>query len=146
MPGGPRSGHHRRMATILVGVDGDGSEAVLREAARYAELFDADLRVVHAEPRGASAWGASSVDIAGEERALAVAEQAAARVPGLDPERVSWAGVVGDPGAVLCAEAERSGVDLVVVGSRGHGRIVGAVLGSVAQHVTARAPCPVLVV
>jgi len=134
------------MATILVGVDGDGSEAVLREAARYAELFGADLRVVHAEPRGASAWGAGSLDLAGEERALAVAEQAASQVSGLDPSRVSWAGSLGDPGAVLCAEAERTGATLIVVGSRGHGRIVGAVLGSVAQYVTARAPCPVLVV
>jgi nucleotide-binding universal stress UspA family protein len=134
------------MATILVGVDGDGSEAVLREAARYAALFDAELRVVHAEPRGVSSWGAGSADPVDEERAKAVAEGAAARVPGLDASRVSWVGALGDPGSVLCAEAERAGADLVVVGSRGHGRIVGAVLGSVAQHVTARAPCPVLVV
>lgn len=36
--------------------------------------------------------------------------------------------------------------DLLVVGSRGHGAFVGALLGSVSHHVVAQAPCPVVVV
>jgi nucleotide-binding universal stress UspA family protein len=37
------------------------------------------------------------------------------------------------------------GAELLVVGSRGYGRIFGALLGSVSQYVAARAPCPVVV-
>lgn len=53
---------------------------------------------------------------------------------------------VGDAGAVLVQLAGELAADVVVVGSRGHGRIRRALLGSVSTHVTQNAPCPVLVV
>ncbi len=36
--------------------------------------------------------------------------------------------------------------DTLVVGSHGHGGFIGAVLGSVSQHVVSHSPCPVVVV
>lgn len=51
----------------------------------------------------------------------------------------------GRPGAAIVTAAERNGADLIVLGSRGHGPFVSALLGSVAAEVVDRAPCPVLV-
>ena len=41
-------------------------------------------------------------------------------------------------------QAERA--ELLVIGSRGHGRIFGALLGSVRQYLAAHAACPVVVI
>lgn len=54
--------------------------------------------------------------------------------------------VAGDPAEQILEFAKDAGADLVVVGSRGHGRLAGLLLGSVAQKVVAHAHCPVLVV
>ena len=53
---------------------------------------------------------------------------------------------VGDPAAAICLIAGRLGVDVVVVGSHGKGFLSRVLLGSVSEHVTRHAPCPVLVV
>lgn len=51
---------------------------------------------------------------------------------------------VARPAAALVGASDEA--DLVVVGSRGHGEMTGALLGSVAFAVTAHARCPVVVV
>ena len=53
---------------------------------------------------------------------------------------------VGDPAEQILACANARQADLVALGSRGHGRLAGLLLGSVAQKVVALARCPVLVV
>mgnify|MGYP002682369191 CR=1 FL=1 len=70
-----------------------------------------------------------------------LAEMAFASRAGLD---VRLDEVTGDPLAVLFAEEVEATV--VVVGSRGHGAIKRALLGSVSDHLVRHAPCPVLVV
>jgi nucleotide-binding universal stress UspA family protein/nitroimidazol reductase NimA-like FMN-containing flavoprotein (pyridoxamine 5'-phosphate oxidase superfamily) len=50
----------------------------------------------------------------------------------------------GPAAAILMDAAE--GASLLVVGSRGHGRITGLLLGSVSQFLAVHAPCPVVVV
>lgn len=42
--------------------------------------------------------------------------------------------------------AEKNGIDLIVMGSRGHTKFKKLLLGSVASTVIAHAPCPVMVV
>ncbi len=53
---------------------------------------------------------------------------------------------VGDPAAEIVNVAREANVDLIVVGSRGLGRIQGVLLGSVSDRVVHMAHCPVLVV
>ena len=52
----------------------------------------------------------------------------------------------GDPAAQIIAAARDHQADLIVIGSRGHGRLAGLLLGSVAQKVVSLARCPVVVV
>jgi nucleotide-binding universal stress UspA family protein len=53
---------------------------------------------------------------------------------------------VGDPAEQILACADATQADLIALGSRGHGRLAGLLLGSVAQKVVALAHCAVLVV
>src|SRR4051794_37719944 len=62
----------------------------------------------------------------------------------VDVVQVVTSVVVGRGGRTLCAMAE--GADLLVVGARGHGAVHNALLGSVADHCLAHAPCPVVIV
>lgn len=51
----------------------------------------------------------------------------------------------GPAGPAICDHAEAVGALAIVIGSRGHGGIARAVLGSVSDHVVRHAPCPVVV-
>jgi universal stress protein family protein len=50
----------------------------------------------------------------------------------------------GNPAQMLIEAAE--GADLLVVGSRGYGSVVGALIGSVSHQLVTHAPCIVVVV
>jgi nucleotide-binding universal stress UspA family protein len=92
-------------------------------------------------------------------RALAFAERLAMRLDAVvdpvfvDPVR-GWHDAppipvrveVGDPVHELREQAAAVGVRMLAVGSRGHGPIRRALLGSVSAALAANAPCPVLVV
>jgi nucleotide-binding universal stress UspA family protein len=49
-------------------------------------------------------------------------------------------------GPAICDLAASLPAEVVVIGSRGHGGLRRAVLGSVSDHVVRHAPCPVLIV
>jgi nucleotide-binding universal stress UspA family protein len=72
------------------------------------------------------------------------AEDAAARLrtAGIDATAIVMRGPAAD---AIVDVAETQQADLIVVGSRGLGAIEGALLGSVSEAVSDRAPCPVLI-
>lgn len=76
-----------------------------------------------------------------EGEAVVTAAAAALGQPGLETQVL-----LGEPGVELMLFAEEIGATVLVVGSRGHGAIKRALLGSVSDHLVRHAPCPVLVV
>jgi len=142
----------KKWQRVVVGVDGsEGSRLALEAAVEQAREHDATLAVVTtwSQPVTAGAPGYASYDWISEADMSAAAKQQQAdllaAVLGADPSlRVEQEVVEGHPAQQLVVASE--GADLVVVGSRGHGGFVGMLLGSVSQHVSAHAACPVLVV
>ena len=73
-------------------------------------------------------------------------EPAAARARAKQVPEISLETAAGDPATEILAAARDKGIDLIVVGSRGRGRLGGILLGSVSQKIVTHAPCSVLIV
>lgn len=131
---------------IVVGVDGSpASVDALRWAAGQADLIGAAVEaVISWEYPSTSGMEFGSLDIDWAENARAALADALAVALGEDADRVTRTVTRGHPAEVLVAAAQ--GADLLVVGSRGHVALPGRLLGSVSEHVAARASCPVVVV
>ncbi|MGW0818605.1 universal stress protein [Streptomyces viridiviolaceus] len=131
---------------ITAGVDGsEESLAALRWAAREAVRRGTPLRVVHAwryQPR--EVVGAADRDTQ-EQWVRDTVDEAVRTVTGRHPElEVSTCVREGDSVAALLAAA--ADAETLVLGSRGHGRVVGFLLGSVGQQVIAETTRPVVLV
>jgi len=137
-----------RTPRIVVGVDGSpSSKAALRWAVRQAERTGAVVEAVTAwwYPTGYGMAPTSDWAVDLERTAEKTLVEALAEVSGVAPDVVVSPRVAeGHPADVLLRAAR--GADLLVVGSRGHGGFAAALLGSVSQHCTQHAPCPVLVI
>ncbi|CAL8900100.1 universal stress protein UspA [Kocuria varians] len=136
-----------REREIVVGVDGsDQSYAALHWAAREARRRVAPLHVVtaYSVPMiGGSTFdvGYAGFDDAAMNRAVAeLVADARRRVAELDVDVRSTV-EAGDPSGVL-VELSRD-AQLLVLGSRGRGGLIGRLLGSVSTAVPAHAHCPV---
>lgn len=139
-----------RSTGVVVGYDGSPTaDTAVEWAAKEAVRRGTDLTVVFATdflgaipgPVGPTVWLPGQVS----DSATAVAEQGAtvARTASPDLEVRSTVRLGSAADALL--EASASAV-LVVVGTRGHGKVVGDLLGSVAFAVTAHARCSSVVV
>ena len=135
---------------ILLAVD--GSEHALNAARTASQLTrtlnSAELRIVVVydsvppflgEPNFQSAVN-SRLDEAQE--ILRWAEEAIGDIP----SSVHTELIAGDPAESIIEVAKTRKSDLIVMGSRGLGRLAGLVLGSTSQKVVSHAPCPVLIV
>ena len=139
------------MKKILVATDGSPSstEAVAFGVELAAE-HAAELIFVHAVPTldvvpmaGFGIGGAFPHEITEHDRTLL--DEAAAVAA--EHEIFSTTAILrGDTVDEIVAYADSHDVDLIVVGSRGHGTIAGALLGSVSRGVLAESKRPVLIV
>lgn len=140
---------------ILCPVDGsEASHRAARAAMDLARKYGGRLRLLHVVPVNlvdllANRPSMAEVDLLPKEveRRLAregesLLESVRAELEGFDAvETVQLEGV---PGEVICAEAQQA--DMVVMGSRGRGRLQGLLMGSVSQYVASHCHRPVLIV
>jgi nucleotide-binding universal stress UspA family protein len=140
------------MSTIVVATDGSpAARAAVQRAIEEARLANAALELVSAwstpvnGAMGAPTYMSEDVFYATRDamaEILAEAKAAAAEQAVTAETHL----VAGDPAAEICRLAEARRADLIVMGSRGHGPLAAALLGSVAAHVVQHAHCPVMVV
>lgn len=60
--------------------------------------------------------------------------------------KIDTAVAVGNPSREICKKAKIEGYDVIVMGSRGLGKIPGLLMGSVSNRVCRNASCPVIVI
>lgn len=141
------------MEKILVGVDGSSfSDEAAGLAAEIAEAFRAKLIVAHAMPE-VRAWAprvpestAAGWELAVRDHADTLLAETETALLAERPQLAIEKQLLSGPAALaLTMRASAVGADLVVVGHRGHGRLEGLLLGSVAHQVAEIADQPVLV-
>ncbi|CAN5291367.1 universal stress protein [soil metagenome] len=137
------------MEQIVVGFDGsEHSRRALERAANFAGdrtvlsvVCAADVARLLRDPAG----GTGPVDPADAEARTAALAEARTYLEGRGINARLVEGH-GNPADVIVQEAEDSGADLIVVGTRGLNAAKRLVLGSVSTNVVHHAPCDVLVV
>jgi nucleotide-binding universal stress UspA family protein len=137
---------------VVAGVDGSAeSIAALSWAARYATATGATVRAVRAWHYPGAVGGPPIEKAPAAIRAETeqqISADLAAAVAKAQPDgpaaAVETAVSYGHPAEVLIEESKHA--DLLVVGSHGHGRFTGMLVGSVSIHCINHASCPVVVV
>uniref|UniRef100_A0A0D6QZ76 UspA domain-containing protein n=1 Tax=Araucaria cunninghamii TaxID=56994 RepID=A0A0D6QZ76_ARACU len=119
---------------------------------------DQHIIVMHAEVPASSKVGLGGQAVASSgHRVLKIAERSEnlitqrvlARAREISDKRnvtVDFKVMVGEARYAICEAANKMGVDVLVVGSHGHGAVKRAVAGSVTEHCTRHCKCRVLVI
>lgn len=141
------------MQHILAATDGSpGADRAIDVAAQCAKAFNGKLSIVTV---GGTFSAPETRQLARAERDIAdalegildqVLVEAAARARRVGISDVQVQTCWGDPAEAIMDVAKRDGVDAIVLGRRGRGRLAGLLLGSVSQKVMSLAPCTVVVV
>ena len=135
---------------ILLAVD--GSDHALHAAQVAAELVRAmnsqQLRIVVCFDPIPSYLGQPNLQRVADSRVLEAQEilQKTVEVVGEIHGEIHTELIEDDPAEAILEVARTRQSDVIVMGSRGLGRIAGMVLGSTSQKVVSHAPCPVLIV
>jgi len=124
----------------------DLSHPAFEMACSLARDFGAELVICHVSPPPIAA-GANGVIV---DIPTGEAEQLRARLEKVKPDdprlSVTHQLLRGDPASEIVRFAAEAGIDLIVLGTHGRGGLSRLLIGSVAEHVLRKAPCPVVTV
>ena len=144
MPAVPRYRH------VLVAFDGSpDAELALEHAVGLAQAFRARLALVAVVPPPPSfAWQTpGGVRAAHDAQQQDLDQRLRAAADGIpDDLPLTTRLLDGDPAREILRAAREGDHDLIVMGSRGRGRVTTALLGSVSNHVMHDARVPVMIV
>ena len=142
-----------RLQRILLPTDfSEFSDAATKYACAFSEQFEAELHLLHVFDLRESMTPEFAMGLALPTRikeSQVAAEKALDKV--LDPEWAASRKVVkatadGPPFVEIIKYAKQHDVDLIVMGTHGHSGLIHVLMGSVAERVVRKAPCPVLTV
>jgi nucleotide-binding universal stress UspA family protein len=137
---------------VVVGLDGAGSDVLITVAMRSAAAAGAPLHLMQVLPP-LDAWSASAQAMVSdqqflerqrEEIAARLGEEAAKLQEHGPVSAVTSSVEIGDPVTALVKRSAEA--RLTIVGTRGRGRMLSALLGSVSRGLLERAEGPVMVV
>jgi nucleotide-binding universal stress UspA family protein len=136
---------------ILIATDGSPASAEAVEfGVELADGQDAEAVLVHVAPSfdalpvaGFPATGAVPHKLSDVDRAPLEAAAKVATAHGVDATTKLLTGIASDE---IVAYADELDADLIVIGSRGHGAVLNALLGSVSRAVLSDSKRPVVVV
>jgi nucleotide-binding universal stress UspA family protein len=134
--------------TIIWATDGsEAAERALSTALELAAEANGRLLVVHANERlGGRGGGAPAFADEEDLQSEFVSKVNDLVASGVNASFHVVSGLNTDPADLIAEFAKEADADLIVVGTRGHGRVAGMLLGSVTQGLLHKAPCPVLAV
>ncbi|BDB24329.1 universal stress protein [Cupriavidus sp. P-10] len=134
------------MTVVVLAMDGspDSVAAARRLASRPLLAEPLSVHVAHVSPvLGSPGLSRSALDAENRSQADSAFAAAEAVLPGMPLVR-HW--LHGDPAAELAQLADTLDADAIVLGAKGRGPFVSALLGSVVSAVLAQATVPVIVV
>lgn len=150
------------MNKILVATDSSAaSNRAVEMAAQMAEQYDAELHIIHVirdmqipfeikeipelEPHALESFHNAREEVMRKiaESVLRLAKEKAGKVSAGKIQTVIGA---GDPATSILDLARRQNVDLIVIGTRGLGKLKGQIMGSVSRKVSNNAETSCLIV
>jgi len=140
------------LKTILVPSDfSECSDAALRYGVELARKFGATLHVLHViqdpatQPWAAEGFGVPMLDVVDQWQKDA-RERLAESIPPEDRARAVVTCAIASPYPEILRYASEHEIDLIVMGTHGRSGVTHMLLGSIAEKIVRRAPCPVLTV
>lgn len=142
------------ITNVLVATDfSDASDAALAFGKGIADAFSSSIHLIHVlEDLSANAW-TTEVYVAAmpgvhEELERQARERLGQALTADEQARYRARAVlrVGSPFVEIIKYARDEHIDLIVLGTHGRGAIAHMLLGSVAERVVRKSPCPVLTV
>lgn len=144
-----------KLKKILFPTDfSDMSRQSLKFVKAFAEKFDAEVHVLHVVDEAYQYWmavGPNSLPVGPPPEEMLAGAKAELQKLADEELKTLTGGVVtevslGRPFLEIVRYAKEKSIDLIVLGTHGRSGLVQALLGSVAEKVVRKAPCPVLTV